>query len=90
MRLAHAADGLLFVKTFEGAPAGTEAPGEAAVEIFVSGSDPYVELEQQGSYERIEPGASLAWGVTWKLVDGPPEARAHRDELLARADSLLT
>lgn len=72
--LAHAANGLLFVKTFDGAPSGREAPDEAAVEIFVSAKPPYVELEQQGTYGRIEPGESLGWRVTWRLVELPESA----------------
>lgn len=67
--LAHAAQGLLFVKTFEPRTTVSCAPDEADIEIFVSGGTPYVELEQQGTYRALEPGESATWAVTWRLLD---------------------
>jgi hypothetical protein len=83
--LAHAAEGLLFVKLFDAAEPGAQAPGEADIEIFVSGGAPYVELEEQGAYIRLEPGASLTWLVEWRLLelsDLPPRPSAELADLI--------
>jgi hypothetical protein len=63
--LAHATDGYLFVKAFESVAAHSQAPGEAAIEIYANRR--YVELEIQGRYERIEAGEKVSWFVTWYL-----------------------
>jgi hypothetical protein len=85
--LAHSESGLLFLKTFESLSPGTEAPGEALVEIFVSGGAPYVELEQQGAYRSLEPGKAIIWRVHWRLVRAHPEV--GKSELFALVRSLL-
>jgi hypothetical protein len=71
--LAHAVDRLLFVKSFESVPAGAQAPGEAAIELYVSKQPPYVELEQQGRYLELAPDDVHTWRVGWCLVRVPPE-----------------
>jgi hypothetical protein len=86
--LAHTDDGLLFVKTFESILPEAQAAGESMVEIFVSGSVPYVELEEQGAYERLEPGQSLSWRVVWRLARLPNHERATRSELANAASRL--
>jgi hypothetical protein len=83
--LAHADGGLLFVKTFESILAEAQAPGESMVEIFVSGSAPYVELEEQGAYEKLEPGQSLSWRVVWRLATVTDHQRTSRSELVKAA-----
>lgn len=87
--LAHADDGLLFVKTFESIPPEARAPDESMVEIFVSGGAPYVELENQGAYERLEPGESLSWRVAWRLARLPNHERTSRSELTRAALRLV-
>lgn len=86
--LAHADNGLLFVKTFESILPEAQAEDESMIEIFVSGGAPYVELEQQGAYERIEPGQSLSWRVVWRLAKVPEHARTSRAELATVAQRL--
>lgn len=86
--LAHADRGLLFVKTFESILPEAQAAGESMVEIFVSGVAPYVELEEQGAYERLEQGESLSWRVVWRLGRLPNDDRTSRHELANAAQSL--
>jgi len=87
--LAHAANGLLFVKEFDRVPNGREAPGEAQIEVFVSGSAPYVELEQQGAYTELQPGAALVWSVRWRLVDAPSSFSVPDPKLRERVRELV-
>jgi hypothetical protein len=69
--LAYATEGHLFVKSFEPVPAPEQAPGEAAIEVYANHR--YVELEIQGRYDKIEPGAAVSWAVTWYLRKLPPD-----------------
>jgi hypothetical protein len=86
--LAHAARGFLYVKSFEAVPLQAQAPGEAAVEIYANRR--YAELEVQGRYARIEPGASASWSVAWRLrrLPGDVVAAAGSADLLVLAASL--
>ena len=63
--LAHVDGGALFVKTFAAVPRARQAPGEAQIEIYANPAHTYVELEVQGAYETVAPGAVLDWRVTW-------------------------
>ena len=47
------------------------APAEAEIELYVSGTSPYMELEQQGAYWALAMGASVSWTVTWYVVKLP-------------------
>jgi hypothetical protein len=87
--LAHAADGVVFVKRFEHAPGGMRAPGEAEIEIYVNADPPYVELEQQGPFSQILPGGALLWSVEWRLfqLDAPTRTFPGDDALVALAES---
>jgi hypothetical protein len=84
--LAHANRGILFLKTFDDVRPEAQAPSEAMVEIFVSGVAPYVELEAQGAYETLAPGASFAWRVQWRLLEQRGTSRA---ELAVKIRSLI-
>ena len=63
--LAHAAGRLLFVKQFDEVSVEARAPGQGEIEIYAN--DRYVELEVQGAYTTIAPGASVSWTVAWFL-----------------------
>ncbi len=82
--LAHVLPGrVLFVKAFVNPPPDLHAPGEGAVEIY--GNDRYVELEVQGPYGAIDPGAwSQPWAVRWYLRPIP----AQVDPTLGNAELL--
>lgn len=64
--LAHFSDGRALIKEFEVVPTQKQAPGEAMIEIFASGSRDYIEIEQQGPYVKVGPWKSFSWSVTWK------------------------
>lgn len=77
--LAHAASGVLFLKTFPDVPAGKQAPGDAEVSIYASkpghmGQGAYVEIEPQSAYESLAAGAKLDWVVNWYLKPLPAGA----------------
>lgn len=69
--IAQESGGLVFVKKFKAIPLGSQAPGEAEIEIYVSGNPAYVELEEQGMYQPIAAGASSSWTTRWILVKLP-------------------
>jgi hypothetical protein len=71
--LAHVDGDALLVKTFAVVPRDAQAPGEAQIEIYATPAHTYVEVEAQGPYETIEPGAALAWRVTWLVRRLPPD-----------------
>jgi hypothetical protein len=71
--LAYVYRDLVFIKLFDDVPAAQQAPGEAEIEVFVSGNYEYVEIEQQGPYALLPIGGSSSWTVGWllrKLPDG--------------------
>jgi hypothetical protein len=63
--LAHIDGDALLVKTFAVVPRDAHAPGEAQIEIYATPAHSYIELEAQGPYETIAPGAALSWRVVW-------------------------
>lgn len=67
--LANAYQGLLLLKQFSPVQAHQVAPSEAEIEIYAHGdsAQPYIEVEQQGPYTEIAPGASVDWCVHWQL-----------------------
>jgi hypothetical protein len=67
--LAYAYGRLLYVKTFDRVPLDRQAPGEGTIEVYANSR--YVELELQGCYAPIEPGATASWAVTWYVRELP-------------------
>jgi hypothetical protein len=65
--LAYIHRDLAFIKAFEDTSPAEAAPGEAEIEIFVSGLYEYVEIEQQGRYALPPVGGSSSWQVSWLL-----------------------
>lgn len=74
--VANVRNGLVFVKEFERSKSGTHAPDEAELEIYANADPPYVELEAQGPFAKIAPGANITWNVRWRLLRLPEGARA--------------
>lgn len=70
--LAQLAGDLLFLKVFPPVPRERAAPSEAEIEIYVDGKGRFVEIEQQGPYQELQPGSSLHWTVYW-LVRRVPD-----------------
>jgi hypothetical protein len=71
--LAHVDGDALLVKLFAIVPREAQAPGEAQIEIYATPAHTYVEIEAQGPYETIAPGAALPWRVTWLVRRLPPD-----------------
>jgi len=65
--IAHVDADALFVKTFAVVPRDAHAPGESQVEVYASTEHRYVEVEQQGACETVEPGGALDWTVEWRV-----------------------
>jgi hypothetical protein len=83
--LAQVSGGVLFVKSYPDVPAGEAAPGEADTELYAGAG--YEEIEPQGAYQRLDPGASLTWTVRWYLraLPDPNIATAGNAGLVALA-----
>ena len=81
--LAHVDGDALLVKTFAVVPRAAQAPGEAQIEIYATPAHTYVEVEVQGAYETIAPGAALvvARGLAGAAAAG--RRSAHRRQRAA-------
>ena len=71
--LAHVDGDALLVKTFPAVPRESHAPGEAQIEIYASPAHTYIEVEAQGAYGIVHPGAALTWEVVWLARRLPPK-----------------
>jgi hypothetical protein len=56
---------MIFIKCYPVMPPGQAAPGEENVEMYVNPDRTYIELENQGPYQRLSPGASLQYTTRW-------------------------
>lgn len=89
--LAHVTGDIVLVKKFADVPAGEAATGEAEIELFISGSSAYIEVEQQGAVQTLAAGGMLTWPVTWiarRLPSGLTPA-AGSQELVDFVKSLV-
>jgi hypothetical protein len=71
--LAHADGDSVIIKKFADLPSGMAATGEAEIQIYVSSTQNYIEVEQQGAFKAVDMGMSETWTVTWfvrKLPSG--------------------
>ena len=66
--LAYCAKGLLFVKKFQDLKAGQAAPAEAEIQAYANPGKTFVEVEEQGAYTTLAPGATVSWTVRWTLA----------------------
>lgn len=84
-RLAYVVGDRLLLKRFQDVDAAAAAPGEAEIELYVNPDHTYVEVEQQGAYASIAPGASVRWQVTWYVRKLPAAiaSAASRADLVA-------
>jgi hypothetical protein len=65
--IAHVAGDLLLVKAFADTTPAQAAPGEAEIELYTDPGRTYVEVENQGAYVSLQPGAVSTWPVRWFL-----------------------
>ena len=89
--LAYVHRDLVLIKTFQDITSEEVAPGEAEIEVFVSGLYQYVELEQQGRYALPPAGGGQSWQVNWLLERVPSglDASIGSGELVAWVRSLV-
>ena len=66
--LAYYNNGLLLVKAFQDLKFEEPAPGEAEIQVYMNRGKSFIELESQGAYTTLEPGAKLEWTVKWYLL----------------------
>jgi hypothetical protein len=69
--LAYLLGDRLLLKRFQDLPASAAAPGEAEIELYVNPDHDYVEVEHQGAYTSIAPGATVTWKVSWYVRQLP-------------------
>jgi hypothetical protein len=88
--IAHVEDDLLLVKSFGDTTPAEAAPGESEIELYADGAHSYVEVENQGAYASIAPGATATWTVRWVLhkLDATVAVQAGSTDLLAVVRSL--
>lgn len=86
--IAHVVHGLVFIKSFADLSADKIAPMEGDVELFTTKAapvmgTPYIEIENQGAYGSVAPGAATSWTVMWFLRKLPAgiEATVGNDAL---------
>jgi Domain of unknown function (DUF4380) len=82
---------IIFIKKFPDIALDKAAPGEAEIEVYTNIDRSYVEIEQQGTFETLAPGASLTWEVSWFIgklpasiesVKGNPSLPAYVRKLI--------
>ncbi|MBN2577176.1 MAG: DUF4380 domain-containing protein [Deltaproteobacteria bacterium] len=89
--IAHVAGDLILVKAFADTTPPQAAPGEAEIELYTDPGRTYVEVENQGAYMSLQPGAALAWPVRWFLrkLDTSVPRQAGSVALLALVRGLV-
>jgi len=69
--LANAYNGLLFIKQFPDTKPENYSPQQGEVEIYVKENKSYIELENHGNYQLLQPGETLCYDETWYLISIP-------------------
>ena len=69
--IAQVNNGIIFIKYFKDEPKELAAPSEAEIEVYTNPDKTYVEVEVQGAYTTLMPGASLTWTVFWYIKKLP-------------------
>ncbi len=89
--VAHIHDGVIFLRIFPDLALEQMAPRQAELELFFGIERDYIELENQGAYEPIAPGASRTYEVEWRFAQVDPAVRTDRvsSELLNAIHALL-
>lgn len=90
--VAHIHHRTMFLRQFPDLSLDQMAPQQAELELFFGLERDYIELENQGTYERLEPGTSLTYQVRWRFGPVPPGVPDDRvsAELLAAIDALAS
>jgi hypothetical protein len=76
--LAYAIDGKLLIKKYQDNKPGSFAPGEDEVCFYISHTADYIEIELQGKYETLNPGAKTDWQVQWLCAEIPSNIKVEK------------
>lgn len=71
--MAYLNEGMLWVKTFKDVPNDEIAPSHGEIELFANTALGYMEIENHGNFESLDPEDFLEYQVVWhlkKLPDG--------------------
>lgn len=71
--LAYALNGVLFIKQFPDTHPDDYSPQQGEVEIYINKEKIYIELENHGPYQLLQPGESLNYQENWFLLPIPEE-----------------
>jgi hypothetical protein len=90
--VAHIHQGVIFLRVFPDLTPEQMAPQQAELELFFGLERDYIELENQGAFESLAPGASLTYEVRWHFGHVPPGVPDDRltPELRDVIQALLT
>lgn len=69
--MAHLIGDILFIKIFDDIEHSEAATDEAEIELYISGSYRYIELEPQGKSIDLAKKSSSTWSLSWKVVRVP-------------------
>lgn len=69
--LAYIIDSILFIKKFPDIQPENYSPQHGEVEIFINKDKNYLELENHGQYQLLQPGESLSYKENWFLMPLP-------------------
>jgi hypothetical protein len=88
---AHVHGGVALVRIFPDLLPGRMAPRQAELELFFGIERDYIELENQGAYELLGPGAQLVYATQWRVAAVPAHVPPDRvtPTLLDVIDDLL-
>jgi hypothetical protein len=89
--LAYSLDGLLFIKQFPDTKPENYSPQQGEVEIYVNKEKSYIELENHGPYQLLQPGESLTYCENWYLMSVPETIKVEpgNQELTTLARKVL-
>jgi hypothetical protein len=77
--LAYISDrNVLFVKSFEVIKENQIAPAQGNIEVYIDSQMDYIELENHGKYQQLEPGESLEYKVRWFLIQLPSHLKSDK------------
>ncbi len=88
--LAHLHRGTLVLRQFPDLRVDQAAPRQGELELYFDLERDYIEMENQGVFQTLAPGASLEYATRWRIGAADPAIATDRvtPELLAAIDTL--
>ena len=82
----------LFIKTFSLVQPKYLALGHGNIEVYISKKSEYIELENHGVYEVLQPGEKLVYNVKWYIGKLPEHIsdKEYSNELLNHVNSVVS